>query len=180
MPLSNRTFDEAVEEFLSKHLEKKYLDLGTGAGKYGKIIRKVNPEAYIIGVEVNPDYIEKYGVKKIYDELHQTKVQDFVREKLSLAVDVVTLGDLLEHLFKSDGLDLIHYLMYRCKYIVAVFPSKFVQIDIKGYPEEAHNSVWSEEDFAQFKHQYKRSGHMNLVIIQGFLSDPDVIVNHHK
>jgi hypothetical protein len=64
--------------------------------------------------------------------------------------------------------------------MVIVFPSKFVMFDFKGHVTEAHNSVWTEEDFSQFDYQYFKDGIMNMVIIKGFWSDPDTVYNLDK
>ena len=154
MPYSESTFDNKIKKFLSSHLEKNYLDIGAGAGKHGKIIRTINPSAHIIGIEVNKKYISQFGLKKIYDEINIGKIEDFVAEKTvkepRLMVDIAIIGDCLEHLKKSDGLDLLHYLVYRTKHIVVVFPSKWVQYDWQGGIHEAHRSVWWEKDFEGF------------------------------
>ncbi len=177
MPLSDKRFDAKVEEFLTSTPMERYLDIGCGAGKYGKMLKRINPSAYVVGIEADNDYIEKYGTRDIYDELRNDRVENFIRKNLSFTTDIVLMGDLLEHLFKSDGLDLLHFMVYRSKHIVCIFPSKFVMLEFKGHSTEAHNSVWSEEDFKQFDYEYFQDGIMNMVIIRGFWSDPETVYN---
>ncbi len=177
MPLSDRTFDKKVEQFLIDHPGEKYLDLGVGAGKYGKMIKSIKPEAYVVGVEADADYIEKYGTREIYDELHNIRIEDFTRQNLSFTADVIILGDVLEHLFKSDGIDLINFLVYRCKAMVIVFPSKFVMFDFKGHLTEAHNSVWTESDFLPFEYTFEKEKIMNFVTVKGYWSDSETVYN---
>lgn len=95
MPLSDRTFDKKVEAFLREHPGETYLDLGVGAGKYGKMIKLLNPNAFITGVEADSEYIEKYGTEDIYDQLHNMRTEDFIRQNLSFTADIVILGDIL-------------------------------------------------------------------------------------
>ncbi len=177
MPLSDRRFDAKVEEFLKENSFDKYFDIGVGAGKYGKMIKSINPKSWIVGVEVDREYIEKYNIGQIYDEVINDRIENFIKANPAFVTDVAILGDLLEHLFKSDGVDLLHYLIYRCKYLVIVFPSKFVMFDYRGHASEAHNSIWNESDFKEFDYQYFKDGIMNMVIIKGFWSDNETVYN---
>jgi len=180
MPYSEPTFDNKIKNFLFAHPGKTYLDIGAGAGKYGKIIRKINPSAHLIGVEVNKEFITKFKLKDIYDEVYAGKIEDFVAQKMvkepRFTVDIAIIGDCLEHLKKSAGIDLLHYLVYRTKYIIVVFPSKWVQFDWQGHPFEAHQSVWEKRDFDTFSHQFQKIKHMNLIIIKGYLADPEALL----
>lgn len=179
MPYSEPTFDNKIKHFLSSHLGKTYLDIGTGAGKYGKMIRQINPPARIIGIEVNKKFITQFKLKEIYDEIYAGKIEDFVAQKLTqeprFTVDIALIGDCLEHLPKSAGIDLLHYLVYRTKYIIIAFPSKWVQYDWQGHVYEAHQSVWWEKDFEGFNYQYQKVKQMNLVIIRGYLADLEAL-----
>lgn len=180
MPLSDRRFDKQIEQFIKNNPAKDYLDIGTGAGKYGKIIRKHIKDANIIGIEANLDYIQKYQLKSIYTQIINQNIEQFIVKNPGFKTDIVTMGNLIEHLFKSDGLNLLHYLIYRSKFIILVFPTKFIQYDIKGYSSEAHRSIWDETDFKQFDYQYKKIDFMNMVIIKGYLQDPQVIISNLK
>lgn len=180
MPYSEPTFDNKIKNFLFSHPGKTYLDIGAGAGKYGQMIRKINPSAQIIGVEVNKKTISQFKLKETYDQIYAGKIEDFVAEKIvkdpKFTVDFALIGDCLEHLKKSTGIDLLHYLIYRTKYIILVFPSKWVQFDFEGNIYEAHQSVWAKEDFETFKHQHQKLKHMNLVIIKAYLADPKALL----
>lgn len=180
MPLSDRRFNEQIEEFLRTHPALNYFDIGSGAGKYGKMIRKINPQAKITGIEADKEYIKRYKTSEHYDEFINDRIENFIRDNPAFTTDIVILGDILEHLFKSDGIDLIHYLIYRCKYMVIVFPSKFVMFDWRGHPTEAHNSVWTQDDFKQFEYEYFKKDIMNLVIVKGYWSDPETVYNLDK
>src|SRR5687767_15112127 len=103
MPLSNRLFDEQVKQFLSEHPAQRYLDIGAGAGKYGKLIKSFYPNSHITAVEADGSYIAKYEIEKIYDKVQNIRIEQFIRSNPSFSTDIVILGDLLEHLFKSDG-----------------------------------------------------------------------------
>ena len=66
------------------------------------------------------------------------------------AYGAVIVGDVIEHLPKSAGTDLLHFLVYRSKVIFVKFPVQLVQNDWEGHVSEAHVSVWSDVDFASF------------------------------
>ncbi len=175
MPYSDPRFDNKILDFLKQNKSGNYLDIGPGAGKYGKMIRSITHTASILAVEAESSYIDLFNLKEIYDEVINMRIEDFVRENPGFSTDIVIIGDCLEHLPKSNGLDLIHYLMYRSRFIIITFPSKYIQYDWDGVSSEAHYSVWSREDFLPFKHQYFNQHYMNLVILNGFLSDPESI-----
>lgn len=85
------------------------------------------------------------------------------------------IGDCIEHMRKSDGIDLINYLVYRSKEIIMLFPNKYIQYDWMGHTSEAHRSVWSETDFDGFEYTYETKDYMNLVRIKGYIDDPCAI-----
>src|SRR5438045_1152060 len=106
MPLSNRVFDEKVEQFLLSNNYKYYFDIGCGAGKYGKMIKKIKPNSFVLGIECEQSYIKKYETEKFYDELVNDKIENFIHANPGFHTEVAIMGDLIEHLFKSQGLDL--------------------------------------------------------------------------
>lgn len=177
MPFSESTFDQRIAGFIDTCKFKTYLDIGAGTGKYGRIIREIKrKEAYIIAVEPDVSYIKKYRLKSIYNQVIDQKIENYICGNPDFVVEMAIIGDCLEHLKKSDGIDLIHYLVYRTKAIIIVFPSKYIQFSYQGHLLEAHNSVWSEEDFGQFQHEYIKEGFMNLVFLRGFLDDTEALI----
>ena len=175
MPYSDLRFDKKVEEFIKKHKFKEYLDVGPGAGKYGRIIRKIVPNANIIGVEADKSYIKKFKLKDVYNKIHRDNIEHFTDNNPDFKTELVIIGDCLEHLKKSDGINLLHYLAYRAKYIIVVFPTKVIQYSWQGHKSEAHRSVWGSTDFLEFEHRTFKKQFMNLVIMQGFIGAPQAI-----
>ncbi|MFO7566888.1 MAG: class I SAM-dependent methyltransferase [Enhygromyxa sp.] len=175
MPYSIDLFNAEVEAFLRAKPADTYLDLGPGAGKYGRMIRRVNENATIAAVECNPEYVAHFELESIYDVVRCGQVETMFDELPDFTVDVVIIGDMIEHLKKSDGVDLINYLVYRCRYCLVIYPHKYVQYSWRGRAAEAHRSVWTEHDFAPFSatHQTKKS--MSLAIITGYLADPEAV-----
>ena len=50
--------------------------------------------------------------------------------------DLVIIGDCIEHMRKSDGVDLLNFLMYRSGYICVIYPEAYIQDDWDGHAAE--------------------------------------------
>jgi predicted TPR repeat methyltransferase len=148
MPYSDEIFDDVAHQMISCIRVERCLDIGAGTGKYGMMVRQYHPGCHIIGVEVERDYISKFNLKRIYDEIWVMPAQDLIEERLDDIYDIVVLGDCLEHLRKSDGVDLLNFLVYRTSYILAIYPERYIQGEWQGYRREAHISFWHEGDFS--------------------------------
>ncbi len=92
-----------------------------------------------------------------------------------MTYDLVVFGDVMEHLLKSEGLNALHFYIYRCKRIIVVYPTKYVQYDVNGKIHESHRSIWAPQDFMHFTFDHRTIGHMNLAIIEGYLDDKDAV-----
>ncbi len=176
MPYSSDVFDDYVSKLLIKWRFFSYLDIGIGAGKYGKMIKSLNEGANVTGIELVPEYIEKFNLHLFYNVIIQDDVSSIIYGNQNTTYDVVIMGDVIEHLTKSDGVNLIHFLIYRCKKIIITFPEKYIQYEVGAKKSESHRSVWGTEDFRRFNFKHKRIGYMHLFIINGFLNDKRSII----
>jgi hypothetical protein len=169
MPVSLPIFDDDIELYFRQAQHETVLDIGPGQGKYGRMLRRVQPSARLIGVEVDPAYVEQYKLRELYDEV-------WVRDAAGLmddprrAFSAVIIGDCIEHMRKSVGVDLLSFLVYRSRIIIVVFPVQMVQNAWRGHVSEAHLSVWSERDFADFDRIFVERDLMRLCLIRGYLS----------
>lgn len=178
MPYSSSIFDESIEKILRLLKPDTFLDLGAGAGKYGELIKKNNPSIKTIAVEIEKDYIKKFKLSSVYDEVWNISATDLIKPKYYDAVfDVIMIGDVIEHLRKSDGIDLLNFLIYRCRWIILQFPHKYLQNSVDGYHSEAHISVWAENDFGSFERTklYGKEG-QRLIVLRGYLEKKVSIV----
>lgn len=169
MPFSMPSFDDKIKKIVSGKKYKNFLDIGAGAGKYGKMIRHNVSDARMTAVEVDKSYIKQYKLKNLYDEVLNIDIDSFIDNNPSFVCDVAIIGDCIEHLRKSTGIDLINYLVYRTQKIVIVFPIAMIQYDWQGHASEAHRSIWDKHDFAGFKFKFERKGAMCLVVIDGYI-----------
>lgn len=78
------------------------------------------------------------------------------------------IGDCIEHMRKSEGLDLLNFLIYRSKHIVVVYPDRFQQDDWEGHAAEAHISTWSKADFEGWSTFHNLTDGMHLFLIRGY------------
>ncbi len=103
MPWSAHEGREWSVERITALKPSTILDIGVGSGTYADLLRPHLPEATFIGVEVHAPYVERFGLRAKYDELRVTDVR--FMNNLPV-VDVVVLGDVLEHLTHPEALHL--------------------------------------------------------------------------
>jgi 2-polyprenyl-3-methyl-5-hydroxy-6-metoxy-1,4-benzoquinol methylase len=121
------------------------LDVGPGRGKYGVLLREYlnEPPEVLDAVEVEPSYVTN-RLKAIYDEVFIDDVRNFTNLEFAY-YDVVLLVDVIEHLDKDDGLELLRRIPGR---VVVCTPEEFFD-NGPGLPaSEEHRSLWTREDFA--------------------------------
>jgi trans-aconitate methyltransferase len=177
MPYSNSSFDVLIANLLRRWSYRYYLDIGPGAGKYGKLIRWQFPEAYIEALEPNQTYVSHFNLAEIYDHVAVTSAIEIVDSNPDYHTECVIIGDCIEHMKKSEGVDLLHYLLYRSKRILVAVPDKYIQYSWQGQASEAHRSAWGRRDFKALKHRWHAKGYMRLAVIDGYLGDPKAVVN---
>jgi len=173
MPYSSPLFDESIKEIVGLIKPANVLDIGAGAGKYGVLIKKIIPTTETIAVEIESDYVNRFSLNDIYDQVWNMDVMGIISPKYyEQNFDLVVIGDIIEHLRKSNGLDLINYLVYRSKWILIEFPHHYLQNAVEGYTSEAHISVWGESDFNIFESTllYKKDS-QRLIVIKGYIND---------
>ncbi len=173
MPFSAPSFDEVTKSIVQMLSPQTVLDIGCGAGKYGELVRALVPAATVIGIEPEAGYIERFKLDLIYDEVRRIDALDLIASATEEFYDLVIIGDCIEHLPKSAGLDLLNFLTYRCSYILVVCPEFDVQNAHEGVNAEAHISVWSERDFA-WHDLWAGAAVMNMLlfVLRGYLKSP--------
>jgi hypothetical protein len=173
MPYSSDVFDNTIQELLFKWRFETYLDIGPGAGKFGRMVKSIVPHCHITAVEIESEYVESFHLREVYDAIILSDALVLLNGDQNRTYDVVILGDVIEHLLKADGQNLIHFLAYRCKRMLVVYPTKYVQYAVGSKPSESHRSSWLPSDFEYFRHEVLAEANMTLVIVHGFLDDQD-------
>ena len=168
MPYSDSVFDQEVEDFIRTTKPAAVLDIGCGAGKYHDIVRRAAPDAKITGVEVDPGYVIEFKLRERYDTLRQMNAMNLLRDPDG-SWDIAIFGDSIEHLRKSSGVDLLHFLRYRTRFILVVTPEAYLQNKWFGHIHEAHISSWAPHDFTGWGGRYHYRDKTHFWILEGFL-----------
>ena len=146
MPGSFPVFDALVQHLVARLAPARALDVGTGAGKYGRLLAQHAPACQRVGVEVEASYVQRFALDALYQPLHVECITRWWRRTPDELFDLVLVGDCIQQLAKSDGLDLLNALVYRCGWLVLLAPEFIVQQAVHGLAAAAHRSVWSERD----------------------------------
>jgi len=147
----------------------RILDIGSGEGKYGRLIRSKPEFSEVHLTSVEYEAARKQELLDIgYDEVRVMSALDLF-DKPAETFEVVILGDVIEHFKKSEGMDLLNYLNYRSEYIIIVTPEAMPQNMSNFY--EGHNSIWRPHDMQW--HDYwlhMRCGLMHYYILRGYMN----------
>lgn len=139
-------FDAVVQHLVARLAPARALDVGTGSGKYGRLLAQHAPACQRVGIEIEASHVQRFALDSLYQPLHVEDVTTWWRRTPDALFDLVLLGDCLQHLAKSDGIDLLNALVYRCGWLVLLVPEFLVQPALGGVASQAHRSVWSERD----------------------------------
>jgi hypothetical protein len=148
------------------------LDIGSGACKYAKLIR-ANPtckDMYLQAIEIEKDYLQTFASDyRLYDDILIGNAYEELQKNVEQTYDLVIMGDVIEHMPKSDGIDLLNFLVYRCQYLYIQYPNHYVQNCLDGYRSEAHISIWGLVDFENFEVNTFVQEPLVVIMIDGYL-----------
>ncbi len=117
--------------------DTRILDVGAGQGKY----RVLLPEyEYVYAVEVFEPYVDDNRLHDLYHKVYVQDVRDFVVEHgyALLKGMVVVMGDVLEHLTRTDA-DFVLSQFYQCvDEIIVVVPYEYPQGEEDGNVHQEH------------------------------------------
>jgi SAM-dependent methyltransferase len=165
MPSSRPISIPTVIHLLRQLKPQSILDVGIGFGKWGHLFREYtdilesenDPARYerknwqiqIDGIEGFPAYVTDMH-RFIYNEIHLGNACDLIPKLPSY--DLIFLGDIIEHLEKKTGLQLLGQALEKAGKAVIVSTPKdeTYQEDLCGNELERHRSLWSARDFKRF------------------------------
>lgn len=145
MPFSDDSNIEWVKWLIGELKPQTVIDVGPGAGKYGRLIREVSPETTTTAVEIWEPYVETYGLRSIYNTVIVGDARDFDG---GYHVDLVILGDVLEHMSKADAVALWTRVSSQAKAAMMSIPIiHFPQGAEHDNPYETHvEDHWTHDD----------------------------------
>lgn len=143
----NKSVNEDTMRQLLELKPNKIVDVGAGDGFYGKLIKYLLPEAFVLAVEKRGDYISQWELDKIYDEVINDDIINVVDE---LNGDLIIFGDILEHLEEEDATKVLDRSIEIFKYVLINSPLGF-QPQEHLFPEEIHRCGLDRNDFENYQ-----------------------------
>lgn len=163
----NAVVDEDTLLTLKSLSFEKVVDVGCGDGFYGKLIKGLRDNVFVIGIEKNPIYKDKFELENFYDILLILDIRDTIKD---IFADLIIFGDVLEHLEKVDCMNVLKVAVKHSKYILINSPLGF-QLQDHEYKEEWHRCGLEKEDFKAFNlisyKEYVERGAMFSCLIKG-------------
>lgn len=170
MPFSSKEGKYTTRTWISEKADtiNQVLDIGAGSGTYINLLKYKQPilkHATWIGVEAWEPYIEQYKLLEKYDKIISSDVRLIDFNQFS-NIDLVILGDILEHMSKDDAIKLIDILIEKSSYILISIPIiHFPQGEEFGNPFEAHiKDDWSHDEVISTFKKYIKKFEVNKTI----------------
>jgi SAM-dependent methyltransferase len=139
-------FDAVARHLITAIAPARALDIGAGAGKFGRLLAEAAPACERLALEVEAAHVEHFALRDVYTRVEVCDAADWWRADPEAAFDLVIAGDCLQQMPKSEGLDLVNALLYRASYLLLVVPEFVVQGAVQGHASAVHRSAWSERD----------------------------------
>jgi trans-aconitate methyltransferase len=185
MPYSANSFDNILVDHINNLNPTSVIDIGTGSGKNGSLLRATGYKNKLEGIEPTESYRTEFKLDTIYDKIYPYNIKQFMDIEFSFKYDVAIFGDVLEHLFRSEAIDTLDYFLYKCNWIIVVWPNNMPQDAYGNNPYEIHKSNFSLNDLtSRFDVQYYlknfayynyndptlTDAFLNYTIIKGYLT----------
>jgi SAM-dependent methyltransferase len=155
-------FEDWLAHFARPLNFSRFLDIGCGAGVYGKIIRLVFAErVQIDAIEIFPEYVRRYNLGRIYDEVVIGDIRNREIIEGIAEYDLIIMGDVLEHLEAYDAVRIAKEMSRKAKFLWCALPLKMDRPWSRGWmqneeeyrenPAGKHLHDWTgPEIFASF------------------------------
>lgn len=161
MPVSSSVQISDCLDHIIRLQPESVLDIGCGFGLWGFLCReyldvwngRVAPEAWqvrIDGVELWEPYIQTHQ-RALYTQIHLGDVRALLPGLGQY--DLVIAGDVIEHLDKAEGEEVIEQLYEKARRALLVnipLAGDWDHPEYHGNPGELHRSQWSPGDFAPY------------------------------
>jgi SAM-dependent methyltransferase len=155
MPWSSNTFEHIFVDQLISLNPKSVLDVGAGAGKYGRMIQQALPGCRVDAIEPTAEYVNEYKLSDVYSNVYMQDLHGFMDSNNKDTYDLVIFGDVLEHFYRSQVFDILDYFLYKHKWVLVVWPTFLPQEDVGNNSYEVHRSNFKLKDLAdKFEVQY--------------------------
>jgi len=132
------------------------LDVGSGRGSWGFLIKVYKKSQFLIGLDIWKPYLDKLNRLKVYDDLMRVCLPYLPFQEKSF--DVTLASEVLEHLTHQDGLIFLNELdrVTRRRIIIST-PLNLPQNRIvDGNPFNKHRSEWKPKELRRLGFEVKR------------------------
>lgn len=120
------------------------IDIGCGEGAYSDLLRGWRRDVWWVGVEVFEPYVARFDLWRKYDVV---AVRDARNLNFPDSPFILLAGDVLEHMPRSDALDILYRAREHAEAIMVSVPVvDYPQHAHDGNPFEAHMDQWSFAD----------------------------------
>jgi len=146
---------------------RSVLDIGVGFGKWGVVareyleawrgrFRREEWQVRVEGIEIFEAYRNPVW-DAVYDRVHIGDALELVGTLGHF--DVALICDVIEHMDKAAGLQLLRRLLDACDTVIVTTPLSFwPQQEEHGNKHEKHISLWQPADFGEFSGQVVELG----------------------
>jgi SAM-dependent methyltransferase len=161
MPTSSFDHVSSVMHIIEQAQPGSILDVGVGFGKWGILCRemleakhgRLQPADWrlrIDGIEIHAGY-ENPLWHLAYGHIFRGDATALIDDMDQY--DLIVAGDVIEHLDKDAGKELLRKLVQHGKLVVVATPRGYMeQGELLGNEYEAHRSGWEAQDLAEFPH----------------------------
>lgn len=183
MPYSLDIYNNDVVNIIKQVKPATMLDIGPCDGKYLNIAREAIPNIVADCVEPGVEWIEKHNLLDKYRKVFAETAEVFFKKDLYSKYDLITMGDVIEHMYLNDAISVIDAACYKSKFILLIWPTNLPQDEEHGRELEMHKSNIYLSDLTRFNIQFynktffgnNRGGtpsYMHLALIAGHLTNP--------
>lgn len=131
---------------LDQHFQlQQLLDVGAGAGGYSLLLRdRLSPKVWT-ALEIWEPYLERFMLHELYDRVLLGDVRSWEPDR---EYDLVLMGDVLEHMEKSEAQACVLKLLHHTQLLLISIPIvPMPQEETEGNPFERHvKDDWSHEE----------------------------------
>lgn len=127
---------------ISELRPSSFLDIGPGAGKYGKLVREHSPSTIRHAVEIWAPYIKQFNLEQLYHKVYVCDARIF----FSYKYDLVVFGDILEHMTREEAVALWQVVSSNAK-------SAIISMPIIHYPQSGEENPFQEHVKDDWTHE---------------------------
>ena len=166
-------FDAVCEHLIGAIAPARALDIGAGAGKYGRLLAAAAPACSCVALEVEAEFVERFALHELYQRVEVAEAATWCAAHTEETFDLVIAGDCLQQMPKSAGLDLIDAMLYRAAYLLLVVPEFVVQGAVEGRASSVHRAAWSERDLQWHDlWAWDNTRSVTLLLLRGYRPGP--------